>query len=73
VKRAAGKAAQSGFETAKEAVLSAADATAKSVSDADLGQHASRMTGDMSSRLKEAADDIVSAAFNPSRTEENPS
>jgi ElaB/YqjD/DUF883 family membrane-anchored ribosome-binding protein len=73
VKRAAGKAAQSGFETAKEAVLSAADATAKSVSDADLGQHSSRMTGDMSSRLKEAADDIVSAAFNPSRTEENPS
>jgi ElaB/YqjD/DUF883 family membrane-anchored ribosome-binding protein len=73
VKRAAGKAAQSGFETAKEAVLSAADATAKSVSDADLGQHTSRMTGDMSSRLKEAADDIVSAAFNPSRTEENPS
>jgi ElaB/YqjD/DUF883 family membrane-anchored ribosome-binding protein len=73
VKRAAGKAAQSGFETAKEAVLSAADATAKSVSDADLGQHASRMTGDMSNRLKEAADDIVSAAFNPSRTEENPS
>jgi ElaB/YqjD/DUF883 family membrane-anchored ribosome-binding protein len=73
VKRAAGKAAQSGFETAKEAVLSAADATARSVSDADLGQHASRMTGEMSSRLKEAADDIVSAAFNPSRTEENPS
>lgn len=73
VKRAAGKAAQSGFETAKEAVLSAADATAKSVSDADLGQHASRMTRDMSNRLKEAADEIVGAAFNPSRTEENPS
>ena len=72
-KRAAGKAAQSGFETAKDAVLSAADAAAKSVSQADLGKHASRMTRDMSERLKEAADDIVTAAFNPSRTEEKPS
>ena len=70
VKRAAGKAAQSGFETAKETVLSAADAAAKSVSDADLGKHASRMTEDMSDKLKEAADDIVTAAFNPARTEE---
>ncbi|MGZ6228873.1 MAG: DUF3618 domain-containing protein [Candidatus Binataceae bacterium] len=73
VKRAAGKAAQSGFETAKERVLSAADAAAKSVSDADLGKHFGRMTEDMSDRLKEAADDIVTAAFNPARTEENPS
>jgi hypothetical protein len=72
-KRAAGKAAQSGFETAKDAVLSAADAAAKSVSQADLGEHASRITRDMSERLKEAADDIVTAAFNPSRTEEKPS
>jgi hypothetical protein len=54
-------------------VLSAADAAAKSVSQADLGKHASRMTRDMSERLKEAADDIVTAAFNPSRTEEKPS
>ncbi|QIG92794.1 DUF3618 domain-containing protein [Bradyrhizobium sp. 6(2017)] len=73
VKRAAGKAAQSGFETAKDAVLSAADAAAKSVSDADLGKHASRMTRDLSERLKEAADDMVTAAFNPSRTEEKSS
>jgi hypothetical protein len=73
MKRAAGKAAQSGFETAKETVLSAADAAAKSVSDTDLGKHASRMTEDMSERLKEAADDIGTAAFNPSRTEEKPS
>ena len=73
VKRAAGEAAQSGFETAKATVLSAADAAAKSVSDADLGKHASRMTNDISDKLKEAADDIVTAAFNPSRTEEKPS
>jgi YihY family inner membrane protein len=72
-KRAAGKAAQSGFETAKDAVLSAADAAAKSVSQADLGKHASRITRDMSERLKEAADDIVTAAFNPSRNEEKQS
>jgi hypothetical protein len=72
-KRAAGKAAQSGFETAKDAVLSAADAAAKNVAQADLGKHASRMTRDMSERLKEAADDIVTAAFNPPPTEEKPS
>jgi hypothetical protein len=30
------------------------------------------MTRDMSEKLKEAADDIVTAAFNPSRTEEKP-
>jgi hypothetical protein len=72
-KRGAGKAVQSGFETAKDAVLLAADAAAKSVSQADLGKHASRMTRDTSERLKEAADDIVTAAFNPSRTEEKPS
>jgi hypothetical protein len=67
VKRAANKAAQSSFETAKDAVLSAADAAAKSVSDADLGKHASRWTHDASDRLTEAADDIVNAAFNPTR------
>jgi hypothetical protein len=72
MKRAAGQAAQSGLETAKEAVLSAADAAVRSVSDADLGKHASRMTEDMSERLKEAADDIGTAAFDPSRTEEKP-
>jgi hypothetical protein len=73
VKRAAGRAAQSGFETAKEGVLSATDAAAKSVSDADLGKHISRMTENMSDRLKAAADDVMSAAINPSRTDENPS
>ena len=73
VKRAAGKAVQSGFEAAKEAVLSAGDAAEKSMSQADLGKAASHMTRDMSEKLKEAADDIVSAAFNPSQTEEKPS
>ena len=73
VKRAAGEAVQSGFEAGKEAVMSAAGAAAKSISDADLGTRASHMTGEMSERLKEAADDIVSAALNPSPTKENPS
>lgn len=73
VKRAAGKAVQSGFELAKDAVVSATDAAAKSVSEANLGKHASRSTQDISDKLKEAADDIVTAAFNPTRTEEKPS
>jgi hypothetical protein len=74
MKRAAGKAAQSSFETAKDAVLAAADTAAKSVADADLGQHASRMTHDASDRLTEAADDIVTAAFNPTpNSKESPS
>jgi ElaB/YqjD/DUF883 family membrane-anchored ribosome-binding protein len=67
VKRAAGAAAQSGFETAKDAVISAVDSATKSVSDADLGKHASRMTQDLADRLKEAADDVVTTAFDPSR------
>jgi len=67
VKRAAGTAAQSGFEAAKDTVLSAADAAAKSVSEADLGGHASRITEDVTERLKEVADDVVTTAFDPSR------
>jgi hypothetical protein len=55
------------LEQATDAVLSAADAAAKSVSAADLGQHASRMTRDMAERLREAADGVVTAAFDPSR------
>ena len=47
--------------------MSAADAAAKSVAEADLGGHASRMTQNMADTLKEAADDVVAAAFNPSR------
>jgi hypothetical protein len=71
VKRAAGAAAQTGFEQAKDAVLSATDAAAKSVSAADLGEHASRMTRDMAERLREAADGVVTAAFDPSRKSNN--
>lgn len=67
VKRAAGAAAQSGFEAAKDTVLSAADAAAKSVSEADLGGHASRITEDVTERLKEVAEDVVTTAFDPSR------
>ena len=68
VKRAASTAAQSGFEAAKDTVLSAADAAAKSVADADLGRHASRITEGVAERLKEVADDVVTTAFDPSRT-----
>ena len=67
VKQAAGDAAQSGLEAAKDAAMSAADAAAKSVSDADLGGHASRMTKNVADTLKEVAEDVVTAAFNPSR------
>ena len=67
LKRAAGEAAQSGFEAAKDATMSVADAAAKSVAEADLGRHASRMTQNMADTLKEAADDVVGAAFSPSR------
>ena len=67
VKQAAGEAAQSGFEAAKGATMSAADAAAKSVAEADLGGHASRMTQNITDKLKEAADDVVTAAFSPSR------
>src|SRR6185295_17259881 len=67
VKRAAGSAAQSGFDAAKDTVLSAADAAAKSVSEADLGGHASRITEGVTGRLKEVAEDVVTTAFDPSR------
>ena len=67
VKRAAGSAAQSGFEAAKDTVLSATDAAARSVSEADLGGHASRITEGVTEKLKEVADDVVTTAFDPSR------
>jgi hypothetical protein len=67
VKRAAGTAAQSGFEAAKDTALSAADAAARSVSEADLGGHATRITEGVTERLKEVADDVVTTAFDPSR------
>jgi uncharacterized protein YjbJ (UPF0337 family) len=71
VKRAAGTATQSGFEAAKGAALSAADAAAKSVAEADLGGHASRITEGVTDRLKEVADDVGTTAFDPSRNPHN--
>jgi hypothetical protein len=67
VKRAAGTAAQSGFDAAKDAAFSAAEAAAKSVSDAELGEHASRISEGVTDRLKEVTDDIVTTAFDPSQ------
>jgi hypothetical protein len=67
LKQAASEAAQSGFEAAKDAAMSAAHAAAKSVADADLGGHASRMTQNIADAVKEVADDVVTAPFNPSR------
>ena len=66
-RRKTSTAAQSGFEAAKDTVLSAADAAAKRVSEADLGGHASRITEDVTERLKEVAEDVVTTAFDPSR------
>lgn len=68
MRQAAAAAAQSGFEAAKDATTSAADAATQKVSDADLGSHASRMTQNMADTLKEAAEDVVKAAFSPSQT-----
>ncbi|MBR0925144.1 ElaB/YqjD/DUF883 family membrane-anchored ribosome-binding protein [Bradyrhizobium ottawaense] len=66
VKRAAAEAAQTGFEAVKGATSSAADAATKTFNEANLGQHASRMTRTLADNLKEAAADVVEAAFNPS-------
>lgn len=67
VKQKAGKAVQSGFAAAKSATMSAVDAAAKSVGESDLGGEASRMTQNVSGTLKEGADEVVRAAFSPSR------
>jgi hypothetical protein len=68
IKQAAGKAAQSGFQAAKDATTSAVEAAAKSVADADLGGHASRMTQNLADTLEEAADDALRAGLWPSQT-----
>ena len=68
VKQAAKEATQTGFETIKDTTLSAADAAQKSFAEADLGSHASRMTQNIADAVKDAAKDVVSAAFDPSRT-----
>jgi hypothetical protein len=67
MKRAASEAAESGFEAAKDAVVSVADAAAKSVADADPGGHASRIAENIAGTVKDVADDVVKTAFNPSR------
>jgi hypothetical protein len=67
LKRATGEAAQSGLEAAKDTTLSAADAATRSVGQADLGGHASRMTRNMADTVKEGASGVVDAALNPSQ------
>ncbi|MBR0989648.1 DUF3618 domain-containing protein [Bradyrhizobium japonicum] len=67
IKRAAGEAAQSGFEGVKDAAMSTADAVAKSVGGSDLGGHASQMTRNVADTLKDAADEVVTAAFRPAQ------
>ena len=67
MKQAAGEAAHSKLQGAKDAAMSAADAAAQGVTAADLGGHASRMTRNVTDTFKEAAEDVVTAAFNPSR------
>jgi hypothetical protein len=67
LKEAACDAATSSVEAGKNVVLSAADAAVQSVAEADLGRHASRMTEGAADRLREAADDVIAVAFEPSR------
>jgi ElaB/YqjD/DUF883 family membrane-anchored ribosome-binding protein len=68
LKQAASEVVQSGFDAASDVTRSAAGAAADAIAEADLGGHASRLTKNMSDTLKEATDDVVAAAFNPSRT-----
>lgn len=67
VKQAAGDAAQSALKTAKDAATSALDAAATKIAEADLGDHASRMTQTITDTLKDAADDVERAAFSTPR------
>ena len=59
-------ALESGFATAKSAVLSSADAATQSIKDAGLDAHVSRVTQDMGEKLKSVAEDAVTTAFEPS-------
>ncbi len=68
VKRAATDAAQAGLGTVQDTARSAVDAAQQSVAYADLGGQATRMTQNLADAVKDAAQDAVSAAFNPSRT-----
>lgn len=65
MKRAAAETAQSGLEAAKDATLSAAAAATRSAGEADLGTHASRITQNLAGTIKDAAGDVVDAAFAP--------
>jgi gas vesicle protein len=69
LKQAAGEVVQSGFDAASDVTRSAAGAAADAVANADLGGHASRLTKNVAGTLKEAADDVVATAFNPSNPE----
>jgi len=71
VKKAAGDAAHERFATIQDTARSAADAAQKSMGAADLGGHATRMTQNLADAVKDAAEDVISAAFNPSRTPNN--
>jgi hypothetical protein len=67
-KQMAADALESGFDTAKSAVLSAADAATQSVKDAGLDAHVSRVTQDMGEKLKSIAEEAVTTAFEPTDT-----
>lgn len=68
LRQAATGAAQAGLETVKDTARSAVDAAQQHVAEADLGTHAVRMTQNITGVVKDAAEDAVSAALNPSRT-----
>jgi hypothetical protein len=61
------EAAQTGISAVKDKAMSAADAMTKSVADSELGTHTSRITQNVADSLKEAVEDVASAALNPSR------
>jgi ElaB/YqjD/DUF883 family membrane-anchored ribosome-binding protein len=67
LKRAASDAAQSGFETARDATLTALDTAASKIAEADLGGDASRMMQKMTDTLGQTADDVEKAALGTSR------
>jgi hypothetical protein len=66
-KRAADEVVQSGLQAVSDITLSSADAAAKSIADADLGGHASRLTQNIAGTVKDAAAEVLTAAFDPPR------
>jgi hypothetical protein len=65
-KNLATDALEAGFDTAKSAMLSAADAATQSVKDAGLDSHVSRVTQDVGDKLKSVTEEAVTTAFEPS-------